>query len=248
VDSVTRQNFVEVPCATDACVQHTALRRALAAAGAQVVEIDELECHPNSAFVRDVALVVPDGFIRLSMGLPARCGEEAWMAEHLTSLGMTEVGRIQPPGTLEGGDVFLVGGLALVGLSARANADGAKQLERMLAPMGYRVRTTPVPPPALHLGSVLSPVGAERVVYVEGALPAEFLDGLDGIEAPRDRPDATANVLCLGEGRVLADARESPRTLEALDRAGVAVETLDLTEFGKGSGGPTCLALPLDRG
>jgi N-dimethylarginine dimethylaminohydrolase len=47
---------------------------------------------------------------------------------------------------------------------------------------------------------------------------------------------------------VLADARESPRTLDALDRAGVDVLALDLSEFGKGSGGPTCLALPLGRG
>jgi dimethylargininase len=159
-----------------------------------------------------------------------------------------EVGSIRAPGTLEGGDVFLVGGFALVGLSARANADGAEQLGRLLGRHGYRVRTTPVPPPALHLGSVLSPVGAERVVCVQGTLPRDFLDGLDVIEAPRDKPDATANVLCLGDGRVLADATESPRMLDALEEAGVRVERVDLTEFAKGSGGPTCLALPLERG
>jgi dimethylargininase len=248
VDSVTRQNFVEVPCADAACRQHSALRRALRGAGAEVVEITELPCHPNSVFVRDVALVVPDGFIRLRMGLPARCSEEAWMADHLASLGMQEVGAIRAPGTLEGGDVFLLGDVVLVGLSERANASGAEQLQALLAPRGYEVRTTPVPPPALHLGSVLSPVGGNRVVAIEGTLPEEFLEGLDVIVAPRDKPDATANVLCLGEGRVLADARESPGTLEALDRAGVDVSTLDLSEFAKGSGGPTCLALPLGRG
>jgi dimethylargininase len=248
VDSITRQNFVEVPCAEVAGSQHQALRRALGAAGAEVAVVAELPGHPNSVFVRDVALVVPDGFIRLRMGLPARSGEEGWMADHLTSLGMTEVGRIEAPGTLEGGDVFLVGRVALVGLSERANPAGAEQLRAMLAPMGYEVRTTPVPPPALHLGSVLSPVGAERVVAIDGTLPHEFLDGLDVILAPRDKPDATANVLCLGEGRVLADARESPRTLDVLARAGVDVLALDLSEFGKGSGGPTCLALPLARG
>jgi dimethylargininase len=247
VDSITRQNFVEVPRAEAASAQHQALHDALQGAGTEVTKITELQGHPNSVFVRDVALIVPDGFIRLRMGLAARSGEESWMADHLASLGLIEVGRIRTPGTLEGGDVFLVGKVALVGLSERANGDGAGQLATLLAPMGYEVRTTPVPPPALHLGSVLSPVGAERVVAIDGTLPSEFLEGLDVIVAPRDKPDATANVLCLGEGRVLADARESPRTLDALGRAGVDVRTLDLSEFGKGSGGPTCLALPLAR-
>jgi len=248
VDCTTRQNFVEVPCATDACKQHAALRLALAQAGAEVLEIDELEGHPNSAFVRDVALVTPEGFLRLRMGLPARSGEEAWVADYLGALGMPEIGRLEAPATLEGGDVFLLGDLALIGVSERANAEGVTQLKRALEPMGYQVRTTPIVPPALHLGSVLSPVGEERMVCIEGTLPVDFLESLDVIWAPRDKPDATANVLCLGEGDVLADSRESPRTLEALDRAGVTVRRLDLSEFGKGSGGPTCLALPLQRG
>ena len=248
VDDTVKQNFVEVPCADVACAQHTALRRALADAGAEVVQVRELDCHPNSVFVRDVALMTPEGFIRLRMGLAARSGEEVWMSEHLKKAAVPEIGRIDAPGTLEGGDVFLMNGVALVGLSARANPEGARQLGRILGSMGYTVRTTAVPPPALHLGSVLSPVGPDRVVYVAGTLPDDFLDGLDVIEAPRDKPDATANVLCLAEGRVLADARESPGTLDALDAAGVQVETLDLSEFGKGSGGPTCLVLPLARG
>jgi N-dimethylarginine dimethylaminohydrolase len=111
------------------------------------------------------------------------------------------------------------------------------------------VRTAEVPAPYFHLGSVLSPVGPERVVFIAGTLPGRFLDGLDVIEAPADpaRP-ATANVLCLGSDEVLADSTESPRTLEALEAAGVRVHALDLVEFAKGSGGPTCLVLPVERG
>ena len=103
-------------------------------------------------------------------------------------------------------------------------------------------------PPALHLGSVLSPVGPGRVVAIEGTLPPDFLADLEVIMAPRPSADATANVLCIRDNDVLADARESPATLDALDEAGVRVRTLDLSEFGKGSGGPTCLVLPLRRG
>jgi dimethylargininase len=248
VDDTVRQNFVEVPDADASRAQHEELRAALSANGTQVLELPELSGHPNSVFVRDVTLVTPEGFVRLRMGLPARSGEEVWMSEYLRSLGVAEVGAIQPPGTLEGGDVFLLDGVALVGLSARANPEGARQLARILEPMGYRVRTTPVSPPALHLGSVLSPLGPRRVVVVEGTVPPDFLVGLDVICAPRTKPDDTANVLCLDAGRVLADRNESRGTLEALDQAGVRVRTLDLSEFAKGSGGPTCLVLPLRRG
>src|SRR5262245_40822789 len=43
VDDKVRQNFVEVPCMDVACVQHGALRRALANAGAEVVQVPELD-------------------------------------------------------------------------------------------------------------------------------------------------------------------------------------------------------------
>ena len=248
VDDTVRQNFVAVPDAELASAQHAALVRALERAGAEVVEIRELEGHPNSVFVRDVALVTGAGAVRLRMGLPARRGEEDWMAAGLGAFGVEEVGGIEPPGTVEGGDVFLMGEVALVGLSERANAEGARQLTELLGHLGCRVRTAPVPPPAFHLGSLLSPVGAERVVCVAGTLPPEFLEGLDVIEVPRASAATTANVLCLGEGDVLADVTESPETLDALDRAGVRIHALDLSEFAKGSGGPTCLALPLARG
>jgi dimethylargininase len=249
VDDPVRQNFVEVPDGSRARAEHAELRHALEAAGVIVDDVPELAGHPNSVFVRDVALGVPGGFVRLSMGLPARRGEDAWLAAHLSKLGVPDAGRIEPPGLLEGGDVFLMGDVALVGLSPRANPEGVRQLSGILEPLGCRVRTAPVPLPYFHLGSILSPVGPARVVCIAGTLPTEFLAGLDVIEAPADptRP-ATANVLCLATDEVLADATESPRTLDALAAAGVRVRTLGLGEFAKGSGGPTCLVLPIERG
>jgi dimethylargininase len=249
VDDPVAQNFQEVPDSGRALAAHAALRRVLEEAGSVVHAVPELSGHPNSVFVRDVALGVPGGFVRLRMGLPARRGEDAWMARELGALGIGGVGSIEPPGLLEGGDVFLMGSVALVGLSSRANAEGVRQLGRLLEPFGCRVRTVQVPEPYFHLGSILSPVGPARVACVARTLPPSFLAGLDVIEAPVEQGGgpATANVLCLGPNEVLADGTESPRTLDALSAAGVRVRTLDLSEFSKGSGGPTCLVLPLER-
>jgi dimethylargininase len=248
VQDTRRQNFLEVPDAGLALMQHESFRRLLESEGVEVIRVTELRSHPNSVFVRDVALGTPGGFVTLSMGLEARIGEEAWISEALATLGVPAMGTIRAPGTLEGGDVFLMGDLALVGLSQRANAEGAGQLAALLAPLGYRMRTARIPPPHFHLGSVLSPVGPSRVVAVAGMLSDDFLRGLDVIPVPARGGEATANALCLRDGRVVADPEESPGTVEALEAAGVSVLTLDLSEFRKGSGGPTCLALPLERG
>jgi dimethylargininase len=248
VDDTARQNFQEVPDASLALSQHAALVARLEGVGVEVARVPELVAHPNSVFVRDVALGVPGGFVELAMGLPARRGEEGWMSAQLRALGLDCVGAIGGEGTLEGGDIFLMGRLALVGLSGRATAAGAARLAALLEPLGYQLRTAPVPAPYLHLGSVLSPIGPAAVVVVAGVLPPDFLAGLDRVEVPPRGGRATANALCLGPGEVLTDPSESPGTVEALEAAGVRVHALDLSEFRKGSGGPTCLVLPISRG
>jgi dimethylargininase len=247
-DDLAAHNFEGAPDADIAPEEHAALRRFLTDAGVEVVTVDELPGHPNSVFVRDSALIVPGGFVRLRMGLPARRGEDEWMAAQLRSLGLVEIGAIEGPGTMEGGDVFLLGDVALVGLSTRANPEGAAQLARILEPLGYEVRTARMEPPYFHLGCVISPVGPNRVVAVAGSLPRDFLKGIDVIEAPVKEAVPTANVLCIDDGEVLADLEETPATLDALEGAGVRVHRLQLGEFAKGSGGATCLALPLVRG
>jgi dimethylargininase len=44
--------------------------------------------------------------------------------------------RIEPPGTLDGGDVLVIGRDVHVGLSSRSNAEGIAQLRRLLEPHG----------------------------------------------------------------------------------------------------------------
>ena len=99
-------------------------RAVLRHTGARVVEFRELTHHPNSVFARDAGLVTPLGYIKLRMGLRTRRGEEDWMASALDSLGVPCAGKIEKPGTVEGGDVILAGEVAFVGLSERTNRSG----------------------------------------------------------------------------------------------------------------------------
>lgn len=239
-------NIGEVANRNRAIEQHQSLRRLLRKSGCRVVNLPELEGHPNSVFVRDSSLVTPRGYIRLRMGLSTRRGEESWMASALNSLGVPWAGEIRKPGTVEGGDVVLAGDVAFVGQSERTNASGVKQLTRLLEGMDYEVRVIILPPPHLHIGGALSAVGPKAVLCCRGFFPKAFFEGFNTIDI--SCRDATgANVICLGNGEVIAESR-SLAAQKALRRAGFQVHILDLSEFVKGRGGPTCLILPLNRG
>ncbi len=246
VEDLTAHNIFERADSHQAVAQHRALRETLAGCGAEVLLVPELAGHPNSVFTQDVALAVPDGFIRLRMGLPTRAGEPAWMAAALTAAGLPEVGRIEPPGTLEGGDVILAGSVAFVGRSARTNDAGIQQLAPLLEQRGYALRVAAVPDSSLHIGGMMSVIGPGQVLACREQFPPGFFQGFEVITIPQES-FISGNVITLGRGEVIAEHRNAS-AIAALRAVGFIVHALDLSEFVKGSGGPSCLILPLARG
>jgi dimethylargininase len=225
--------------------QHRELKAAMAHFGCEVIDVPELDSHPNSVFTRDVALCTSEGHVKLRMGLPKRRGEEAWMSRALESLGKPCVGEIREPGTVEGGDVILAGSVAFVGLSARTNREGARQIGAILGRLGFEVRTAPVER-YMHIGGAMSVIGPERVLHCSGVFPDGFFRGFDAIDVPSTGP-STGNVICLDERELIANAAENAPVIDELERRGMTVHGLDLSEFRKGAGGPTCLILPVER-
>ncbi len=225
--------------------QHGALTAAMAGFGCEVIDVPELSGHPNSVFTRDVAVCTPHGHIRMRMGLPAREGEEKWMSEALESLGEPCIAEIEAPGTAEGGDAILAGAVAFLGISARTNAEGARQLTGMLSDVGYEVRSAPIGD-YLHLGGAMSVIGPERLLCCRGVFPDGFFSGFHTVEV-EPRGPSTGNVICLGDGEAIANSAENAPVIRELERAGVRVHGIDLSEFRKGAGGPTCLILPVER-
>ena len=62
---------------------------------------------------------------------------------------------IEPPGTLDGGDVLVTPGKVFVGISGRTNAEGVRQLAAFVAPHGFEVVSVPVTG-CLHLKSAVT--------------------------------------------------------------------------------------------
>ncbi len=228
--------------------QHAAYRAALEASGAVVTELPADERFPDCVFVEDTAVVVggpgeggEGAGERLALvtrpGAPSRLGEtEAVAAELARHL---ELVRIEEPATLEGGDCMWLGRTLYIGRSARTNAAGIARAEAVLAPRGYRIVPVELLPGVLHLKCVCSPLGDGRVLLAEGTLPADLFEA--GIVWVPAEERYAANAVAVGE-HVIA-AAEYPRTLAALDAAGLRVHPVPTSEVRKADGSLTCQSL-----
>ncbi len=238
-------NIGQVANKAKATRQHQQLRALLRQSGCRVINLKEMPGHPNSVFARDTSLVTPKGYIKLRMGLRTRRGEEGWAAAALDSMGVPCAGEIEEPGTVEGGDVILAGIVVFVGRSRRTNLSGVRQLSQFLASMGYEVRTIVLPPSYLHIGGAMSVVGPKTVLGYQNVFPKGFFEGFKTIEIP-ELDSSSANVISLGVREVIVEKSNSIAA-HSLRKAGFTVHSVDLSEFLKGRGGPSCLILPVDR-
>jgi dimethylargininase len=245
VDDLNAHNFQEFPNKENSIAQHSELRSVIQGFGAEVIDAPELLGHPNSVFTRDTAICTPEGYIKVYLGLETRQGEEEWMALQLDALGEPSRGAIDPPGWVEGGDVVLAGSVAFIGLSIRTNKAGILQLSQFLKKMGYDVRIIPLPEEILHLDKVLMTVRPDVLLYCDQYVNPAMLVGFDTIEMSFGG-DSTANVICLGDGEVIVN-RSNREAIDKLTQLDFTVHDLDLSEFAKGTGGPNCLIMPVDR-
>ena len=227
-----------------AILQHNDLKKALNGAGCEVVDIPELQGHPNSVFTRDMSVCVPNGYIHLLMGLISRRGEEDRMARILDKSGLECLGKIEPPGTAEGGDVILAGNIAFIGNSRRTNLEGGEQLAGILASVGYEVRRANVPQPFLHLGGAMSFISPDRILCCDNIFPDDLFSGFERITIPMN-DFISGNVICVRENEVIAEM-SNVSAIYILQRSGCRIIDIDLSEFIKGNGGPSCLIMPVE--
>lgn len=107
--------------------QHADYVRALQSCGLDVLVLPVDEQYPDSTFVEDVALLTSACAIVTNPGAPSRKGETAEIKQVLGDF-YTTIEEIQDPGTVEAGDIMMVGSHFYIGLSERTNAVGAQQL------------------------------------------------------------------------------------------------------------------------
>jgi N-dimethylarginine dimethylaminohydrolase len=237
--------------------EHGAFADLLASLGTTVNLLDTETDSPDLVYTFDPLLITDRGAIPLRPGKPNRQGEpsaiEGWTRDH----AIPTVGRIEAPGTIEGGDtLWLRPDLFCIGRTLRTNQAGAEQLAALV---GGDVRVFDVPywrGPAelVHLMSVISPVADDLAVVYLPLLPVGLWQLLQDlrirlVEVDEDEyPTLGCNVLALRPGVVVL-AEGNPGVSAALAARGVEVHTYAATEIGvNGSGGPTCMTRPILRG
>ncbi len=236
--------------------QHAAFADLLASLGTRVHLLDAETESPDLVYAFDPLLVTDRGAIPLRPGKPNRRGEPAAIEAWTLDRGIPTVGRIEAPGTIEGGDtLWLRPDLFCIGRTLRTNDDGARQLAALV---GGDVRIFDVPywrgrAELVHLMSVISPVADDLAVAYLPLMPVGLWQLLQDlryrlVEVEEDEyPALACNVLAVRPGVVIL-AEGNPKISAALAARGVEVHTYAATEVGvNGSGGPTCMTRPILR-
>jgi dimethylargininase len=215
--------------------QHAAYVAALADNGWAVREVPPAEDCPDSVFVEDTVVACGSLAILTRPGAPQRRREVIGTEGVVTGLGLT-VARIEPPGTLDGGDVLQVADTVYVGHGGRTDSDGIAQLRALLEPQGRRVVTVPLRE-VLHLKSAVTALPDGTLLTWPGAVDSSVLPAtLEVDEEPG------CHVVPLGGDRVLI-ADSAPRTADLLARRGYSPVVVDIGEFEKLEGCVTCLSV-----
>ena len=219
---------------------HADYSAALAETGATVIQLPALSAYPDSVFVEDTALCLPEGAVIMRPGAPSRLGEAAVMAPHLAAL-YGDLRHITGAGSfIEAGDILMCEGEVLVGRSARTNAAGIAELAGILADWGIKTREVFTPAGVLHFKTDCSLMDEQTILATPRLAASDCFDGYRVIHVANGE-EAAANAIRFND--LVLMAAGFPRTRDTLVNAGYNVREIGNSECAKLDGGMSCLSL-----
>jgi N-dimethylarginine dimethylaminohydrolase len=236
--------------------EHDGLVDTLTRLGSTVHVLGAETDDPDLVYVFDPLLIADGGALPLRPGKPNRAGEPRILESWTQARGIPTLGRIEAPGTVEGGDTFwLRPDVLCIGRTLRTNDAGARQLASIVGG-DARIFDVPYwrgPAELVHLLSVISPVADDLAVVFLPLMPAGLYAlladlGIRLVEVPEEEyATLGCNVLAVRPGVVIT-AEGNDVTRRRLEAAGCEVHAIPLHEVGEnGSGGVTCLTRPVLR-
>jgi dimethylargininase len=197
--------------------------------------------HPDSTFVEDAAILTPQAAIFTRPGAASREGEVAAVrssVEHFYSRTLT----IDPPGTVDGGDICEAEDHFFIGISLRTNEEGARQLAAHLGTLGYTASSIDIRSMTsiLHLKSGISYIGDNTLVVMEEMASNPQFTRYNLIRVPPAESYA-ANCVRVNDRVLIAEG--FPHLRDELIARGFNPLVLNMSEFQKMDGGLSCLSL-----
>ena len=213
---------------------------ALRATGATVIELEALPAYPDSVFVEDTALCLPQGAVVMRPGAASRLGEAAEMAPHLAAI-YSKMARIEGVDSfIEGGDILVTEREVLVGRSARTNAAGIAELAAIVSAWGHSLREVFTPEGVLHFKTDCSLLDGETVLSTRRLAASGCFADYRVIEVA-DGEEAAANSIRFNDMVIMPAG--FPKTRARIAAAGYDVIEIGNTECAKLDGGMSCLSL-----
>lgn len=217
--------------------QHARYEEVLFELGCTIQRLPPLNDLPDAVFVEDTAVVLPEVAVITRPGAPSRRPEVTSVAHALGEY--RDLAFIEDAGTLDGGDVLVIGSTIYVGSSSRTNAQGIEQLAHIAKRHGYIVRPVTVSG-CLHLKSAVTQVAEDVVLLNPDWVDRAMFERLQYIEVHPGEPFA-ANALLVGRSVIYPSGFDE--TCGRLTNAGIDVHTIETREIQKAEGGVTCCAI-----
>ncbi|MDX1285123.1 MAG: arginine deiminase family protein, partial [Draconibacterium sp.] len=237
VDGITTAGLGK-PDYQKALVQHANYINVLKSCGVNVEVIEANESFPDSTFVEDVALLTPHCAIITNPGAPSR-KEEIYDIRDTLKKYFKNIEEIIEPGTVEAGDIMMVGSHFYIGLSERTNEIGAAQIINILEKYnmtGSIVKLEHV----LHLKTGVAYLENNNLLACGEFLSKPEFQKFNLIEVEEDESYA-AN--CIWVNGVILVPTGFPKTKTKIENTGYKTIEVDVSEFQKLDGGLSCLSL-----
>lgn len=221
-----------------ALTQHGNYLEAMKQCGVEVTLLEADEAFPDSCFVEDVTLMTPNCAIITNPGAPSRKGEIEQMKSVIPQFRET-IEYIEAPGTVEAGDIMMVGSHFYIGLSNRTNEEGARQMIAILEKYGMAGSTVTLTE-VLHLKTGVSYLENNILLATGEFLNKPQFEGFKIIPIDADEAYAVCS-LWVNDKVIVPDG--FPKTLAKIQAEGFDTITVDVSEFQKIDGGLSCLSL-----
>jgi len=217
--------------------QHQQYEELLVELGCKLIKLPAESELPDSVFVEDTAVVLDELAVITRPGAESRRAETGSIAAVLKQY--RKLFYIEPPGTLDGGDVLQIGKSLYVGLSQRSNQSGIEQLHKILSSFGYSVTAVTLHD-CLHLKSAVTQVADDTLLINRQWVDEQVFVKTLCIGVAPSEPFA-ANAVRVGKTLIYPAA--FPITRQILEIQGIGVRTVDVSELAKAEGGVTCCSL-----
>ena len=185
-----------------------------------------------------MALLTPECAIITNPGADSRKGEIIEMKAVLKDY-YSVIEEVQAPGTLDAGDIMMVGSHFYIGRSERTNQEGAEQLIGFLEKHGMSGSTVELEK-VLHLKTGVAYLENNILVASGEFLDKEEFKAFNMIQIPTDESYA-ANCVWINDNVIIPAGH--PKTYDLISAAGYSVFEADVSEFEKLDGGISCLSL-----